>query len=110
MFKKKKIVLTSVLALAGVSLATVGFATWVVGLQKQTEDLTVQAIVDDSFNKSVYLEAKNKAAPIVVAEKKSIMQLAMKLYLLKLMILYLRLKLIKMRYHLNLKNFNTLLV
>ena len=71
MFKKRKIVLTSVLALAGVSLATVGFATWVVGLQKQTEDLTVQAIVDDSFNKSVYLEAKTKAAPVVVAEKKA---------------------------------------
>lgn len=71
MFKSKKIVLTSVLALAGVSLATVGFATWVVGLQKQTEDLTVQAIVDDSFNKSVYLEAKTKAAPIVVAEKET---------------------------------------
>lgn len=35
MFKKKKIVLTSVLALAGVSLATVGFATWVVGLDKK---------------------------------------------------------------------------
>lgn len=71
MFKKKKIVLTSVLALAGVSLATVGFATWVVGLQKQTEDLTVQAIVDDSFNKSVYLEAKTKKAPVVVAEKEA---------------------------------------
>lgn len=71
MFKKKKIVLTSVLALAGVSLATVGFATWIVGLQKQTEDLTVQAIVDDSFNKSVYLEAKTKAAPVVVAEKEA---------------------------------------
>ena len=71
MFKKKKIVLTSVLALAGVSLATVGFATWVVGLQKQTEDLTVQAIVDDSFNKSVYLEAKTKTAPVVVAEKEA---------------------------------------
>ena len=71
MFKKKKIVLTSVLALAGVSLATVGFATWVVGLQKQTEDLTVQAIVDDSFNKSVYLEAKTNGAPVTIAEKTS---------------------------------------
>lgn len=60
MFKKKKIVLTSVLALAGVSLATVGFATWVVGLQKTDDTLTVSAVVDDSENKSICLEAVTK--------------------------------------------------
>lgn len=60
MFKKKKIVLTSVLALAGVSLATVGFATWVVGLQKTDDSLTVNAVVDSSENKSIYLEAVTK--------------------------------------------------
>lgn len=69
MFKKKKIVLTSVLALAGVSLATVGFATWVVGLQKQTEDLTVNAIVDNSENQAIYLEAVTDSKKVEVAEK-----------------------------------------
>lgn len=69
MFKKKKIVLTSVLALAGVSLATVGFATWVVGLDKKDETLNVQAIVDNSTNKSVYLEAAIENTPLIVAEK-----------------------------------------
>ena len=69
MFKKKKIVLTSVLALAGVSLATVGFATWVVGLAKKDETLTVEAIVDNSTNKSVYLEAAVENKPLIVAEK-----------------------------------------
>ncbi len=69
MFKKKKIVLTSVLALAGVSLATVGFATWVVGLDKKDETLNVQAIVDNSTNKSVYLEAAIENKPLIVAEK-----------------------------------------
>lgn len=69
MFKKKKIVLTSVLALAGVSLATVGFATWVVGLDKKDETLNVKAIVDNSTNKSVYLEAVIENKPLIVAEK-----------------------------------------
>lgn len=69
MFKKKKIVLTSVLALAGVSLATVGFATWVVGLQKDNETLTVNAIVDNSQNQSIYLEAVTDKKTVVVAEK-----------------------------------------
>lgn len=69
MFKKKKIVLTSVLALAGVSLATVGFATWVVGLDKKDETLNVEAIVDTSTNKSIYLEATIENKPLIVAEK-----------------------------------------
>ena len=69
MFKKKKIVLTSVLALAGVSLATVGFATWVVGLDKMDDTLHVEAIVDNSVNKSVYLEAVTNKANLIIAEK-----------------------------------------
>ena len=69
MFKKKKIVLTSVLALAGVSLATVGFATWVVGLDKKDDTLHVQAVVDNSTNKSVFLDASIKAENLIIAEK-----------------------------------------
>lgn len=69
MFKKKKIVLTSVLALAGVSLATVGFATWVVGLDKKDDTLQVQAVVDNSTNKSVFLDASIKAENLIIAEK-----------------------------------------
>ena len=69
MFKKKKIVLTSVLALAGVSLATVGFATWVVGLQKPDDSLTVSAVVDSSENKSIYLEAvTQKDEKVIISE------------------------------------------
>ncbi len=83
MFKKKKIVLTSVQALAGVSLATVGFATWIVGLQKTDDSLTVNAVVDKSQNKSIYLEAVTKKDEKVIisetvayeakADKKEIM-------------------------------------
>mgnify|MGYP000011083580 CR=1 FL=1 len=72
MFKKKKIVLTSVLVLAGVSLATVGFATWVVGLQKTDDTLTISAVVDDSENKSIYLEAvTQKDEKIIISESKA---------------------------------------
>lgn len=71
MFKKKKIVLTSVLALAGVSLATVGFATWVVGLPKKDESLTVKALVDSSQNQSIYLEAVTDGNKVEIAEKKA---------------------------------------
>lgn len=71
MFKRKKIVLTSVLALAGVSLATVGFATWVVGLQKTDDSLTVNAVVDKSENKSIYLEAvTQKDEKVIISESK----------------------------------------
>ena len=69
MFKKKKIVLTSVLALAGVSLATVGFATWIVGLDKPDESLTVKALVDSSQNQSIYLEAVTDGKNVEIAEK-----------------------------------------
>lgn len=69
MLKKKRNAITTVIALAGVSLATVGFATWVVGLQKDSEDLTVEAIVDSTLNKSVYLEATTNGKKIVLAEE-----------------------------------------
>lgn len=71
MFKKKKIVLTSVLALAGVSLATVGFATWIVGLNKPEESLTVKALVDSSQNQSIYLEAVTDGNNVEIAEKEA---------------------------------------
>lgn len=69
MLKKKRNAITTVIALAGVSLATVGFATWVVGLQKDSEDLTVETIVDSTLNKSVYLEAATDDKKLVLAEE-----------------------------------------
>ena len=43
--KKSKIVLFSVIGLAAVSIGTVGFATWMVGVQKTNDVLTVTANV-----------------------------------------------------------------
>lgn len=66
--RKSKLVLFSVIGLAAVSIGTVGFATWVVGVQKKTESLTVTALVDNTKNSSVYLEAVVENSPVKVAE------------------------------------------
>ena len=66
--KKSKLVLFSVLGLAAISIGTVGFATWMVGVQKKEETLTVTALVDNTKNSSVYLEAVVEDSPVKVAE------------------------------------------
>lgn len=66
--RKSKLVLFSVIGLAAVSIGTVGFATWVVGVQNKTESLTVTALVDNTKNSSVYLEAVVENSPVKVAE------------------------------------------
>lgn len=55
--KKSKLVLFSVLGLAAISIGTVGFATWVVGVQRTEVGLKLSAKVDDTQNKSIMLEA-----------------------------------------------------
>ena len=67
--RKSKVVLLSVLGLAAISIGTVGFATWVVGVQHKTESLTVTALVDNTKNSSVYLEAATDGNPVKIAEK-----------------------------------------
>ena len=67
--RKSKLVLFSVIGLAAVSIGTVGFATWVVGVQKTETSLTVKALVDDTTNSSLYLDAVASEAPVKIAEK-----------------------------------------
>ena len=55
--KKSKVVLFSILGLAAISIGTVGFATWVVGVQRTEVGLQLSAKVDDTQNKSIMLEA-----------------------------------------------------
>ena len=56
--RKSKLVLFSVIGLAAVSIGTVGFATWVVGVQRTEVGLQLSAKVDDTQNKSIMLEAE----------------------------------------------------
>ena len=58
MKKRNKIIAFSVSTLAVLSVCTVGFATWLVGVQKTSEDVKVTAQVDDTKNnQSVFLSA-----------------------------------------------------
>ena len=54
---KSKIVLFSVIGLAAISIGTVGFATWVTGLDKKTETVNTTITVDTASNKTCYVEA-----------------------------------------------------
>ena len=56
--KKSKIVLFSVIGLAAISIGTVGFATWVTGLDKKTETVNTSITVDTASNKTCYVEAE----------------------------------------------------
>lgn len=58
MKKRNKIIAFSVSTLAVLSVCTVGFATWLVGVQKTSEDVKVTATVDDTTNQSLFLSAK----------------------------------------------------
>ena len=69
--RKSKLVLFSVIGLAAVSIGTVGFATWVVGVQKTETSLTVKALVDDTTNSSLYLDAVASDEPVKIAEKEA---------------------------------------
>ena len=68
--RKSKLVLFSVIGLAAVSIGTVGFATWVVGVQRTEVGLQLSAKVDDTQNKSIMLEATiDNTYQFKVAEK-----------------------------------------
>ena len=54
--QKSKIVILSILGLAAVSIGSIGFATWLVGINKTEEELHVEAVVDDTKNDSIYLD------------------------------------------------------
>lgn len=56
--KKSKLVLFSVLGLAAISIGTVGFATWVTGLDKKNETVNTTITVDTASNKTCYVEAE----------------------------------------------------
>ena len=71
--KKSKLVLFSVLGLAAISIGTVGFATWAVGVQRKEASLTLTAVVDNTVNDSVILEATiNSSKQFIVADKSEV--------------------------------------
>ena len=65
---KSKIVLFSVIGLTAISIGTVGFATWITGIKKETvtDNLTVN--VDTSKNDTVLLDATLSSKEIILKE------------------------------------------
>lgn len=70
--RKSKIVILSILGLAAVSIGSIGFATWLVGINKTEETLHVEAKVDNSVNDSQYLEIAVNGRDFHIAEKSAI--------------------------------------
>lgn len=68
--RNKKHILIGVCALAGVALTSVGFATWVVGVQKTNEDLKLNVEVDLVQSDTKFLSAALTAgAKLTIAER-----------------------------------------
>lgn len=66
---KKKNLLIALIGLTTISLAGVGFATWVVGVTQKDVDSNLQVEVDDALNDSVFLKAKfADGAKVAIAE------------------------------------------
>lgn len=66
--KKSKLVIAGVISLAAVSVLTVGFSTWLVGVNRSITELELSAEVDNTLNESIFLEASISATPIKIAE------------------------------------------
>ncbi|MCI6788312.1 MAG: hypothetical protein MR606_00390 [Mollicutes bacterium] len=66
---KKKNLLIALIGLTTISLAGVGFATWVVGVTQKQVDSNLQVEVDDALNDSVFLKASfATGAKVAIAE------------------------------------------
>ena len=59
--KKSKFVLFSVIGLAAVSIGTVGFATWITGIESKTHAETLTVTVDNSKNTTCIVEEIGRA-------------------------------------------------
>lgn len=66
--EKAKIVLFSVIGLAAISIGTVGFATWITGIENKTDAETLTVTVDGSKNTTCIVEAILSDATIHVGE------------------------------------------
>ncbi len=68
MKKKNKIIVGCLSALALVSVTTVGFATWLVGVTQTTQGLQANLQVDNVQNETIFVEAALSTNEITVAE------------------------------------------
>lgn len=69
MKKGSKYIALSVSALALVSVCSIGFATWLVGIQQTTDEVTLEAKVDDYVNDTIFLSANLSTTSVKICEK-----------------------------------------
>ncbi len=69
---KNKFVIHSVIGLAAISIGTIGFATWITGIDKQSESDALSINVDTSKNKTCVVEASLSDSEISLSEKEAV--------------------------------------
>lgn len=72
MKKKNKIIVGCLSTLALVSVTTVGFATWLVGVTQTTQGLQANLQVDNVQNETIFVEAALSTNEITVAEESAV--------------------------------------
>ena len=68
MKKRSKYIALSVSALALVSVCSIGFATWLVGIQQTTDEVTLEAQVDNYVNDTIFLSANLSTTSVKICE------------------------------------------
>lgn len=68
MKKRSKYIALSVSALALVSVCSIGFATWLVGVQQTTDEVTLEAEVDNYVNDTIFLSANLSTTSVKICE------------------------------------------
>ena len=68
MKKRSKYIALSVSALALVSVCSIGFATWLVGIQQTTDEVTLKAQVDNYVNDTIFLSATLSTDSVKICE------------------------------------------
>ena len=70
-FKRKNYVLIGAIGIAAVALTSVGFATWITGMQQPTDDSTISVAVDTARNDTKYIEATLEESKLYLGEPTS---------------------------------------
>ena len=73
-FKRKNYVLIGAIGIAAVALTSVGFATWITGMQQPTDDSTISVAVDTARNDTKYIEAELSESQLYLGEPTSASQ------------------------------------
>lgn len=68
-FKRKNYVLFGAIGIAAVALSSVGFATWITGMQQTTQTGSISVTVDTASNDTLYLDVALKDSSISIHQK-----------------------------------------